>query len=189
MKKILFASTTIFICGLISCADRTTKKDDATVNIKENNINFYKALENGNEATIKKWITTDAVDHNGGANGEDLVGGDKITAMLTQMHNSFEPGMKMNIVSQAIDGDYLYTLVEMKGTTTANPGMGFSSSTKIDSRSVDVVKLKDGKAQEHWGFMGMPDVMMMMKNKSSMPLQDKMDMPDGAKMPMKDSAK
>ena len=189
MKKILFAFAAVCTCGFFSCTSTTVKKDDASVTIKENNTNFYKAIENGDEATIKKWITPDAVDHNGSATGEDVVGGDKITAMLTQMHNSFEPGMKMNIVSQAVDGDYLYSLVELKGTTTANPGMGFPPSTKMDSRSVDVVKLKDGKAQEHWGFMGMPDVMMMMKGKAGMPASDKMEMPGAGKMPMKDSSK
>ena len=188
MKKILFASATICACAFFSCTENA-KKEDASVKIKENNTNFYKALENGDSVTIKKWINADAVDHNGSSTGEDIVGGDKIAGMLTQMHNSFEPGLKMNIVSQAVDGDYLYSLVEMKGTTTANPGMGFPPSTKMDSRSVDVVKLKDGKAQEHWGFMSMPDVMMMMKGQGAMPSADKMKMPEGDKMPMKDSAK
>ena len=189
MKKILFAFAVICTCGFISCAGNAGTKDDSSVTIKENNTNFYKAIEKGDETTIKKWITADAVDHNGDSTGGDIVGGNKITAMLTQMHNCFEPGMKMNIVSQAVDGDYLYSLVELKGTTTANLGMGFPPSTKMDSRSVDVVKLKDGKAQEHWAFMSMPDVMMMMKGKGGMPQMDKMDMPSADKMPMKDSAK
>ena len=167
MKKILFAFATICLLAFISCADNA-KKADASVSIKENNTNFYKALENGDSVTIRKWINADAVDHNGGPNGEDIVGGDKLTVMLSQMHKSFEPGMKMNLISQAVDGDYLYTLVELKGTTTSNPGMGFPPSTKMDSNSVDVVKLKDGKAQEHWAFMSMPDVMMMMKGNSNM---------------------
>ncbi len=188
MKKILFASATVLALGLFSCADKATKKDDASATIKENNINFYKAMETSDAVTLKKWITDDAVDHNGGPTGEDIVGGDKIVSMLIQMRSSFEPGFKMNIVSQAIDGDYLFTLVEMKGTTTANPSMGFPPSTKMDSRSVDVVKLKDGKAQEHWAFMSMPDVMMMMKGKDAMPHGDT-DMTGGAQKPIMDTAK
>ncbi len=188
MKKIFFASATILAFGLISCTESTTKKEDASVTIKENNTNFYKALENGDEAKIKSWINADAVDHNGSQTGEDIVGADKIVPMLTQMHNSFEPGFKMNIVSQAVDGDYLYSLIELKGTTTANPGMGFPPSTKMDSRSVDVIKLKDGKAQDHWGFMSMPDVMMMMKGNQAMPHGDT-NMVGGNKKPMMDTAK
>lgn len=188
MKKILFASATIFTCAFISCADNAAKKDDTIVTIKENSTNFYKAMESGDEAKLKSWINADAVDHNGSPTGEDVVGADKITAMLKQMHNSFEPGFKMNVVSQAVDGDYLYSLVEMKGTTTANPDMGFPPSTKMDSKSVDLVKLKDGKAQEHWAFMSIPDVMMMMKGKEAMPHGD-MEMPNGNKRPMVDTAK
>ncbi len=187
MKKFLFASSFILVLGLASCTSKANQ-EDASVKIKENNTNFYKALENGDSVTIRKWINEDGVDHNGGPNGEDVVGAEKLTAMLTQMHNSFEPGMKMNIVSQAVDGDYLYTLVEMRGTTTANPGMGFPPGTKMDSRSVDVVKLKGDKAQEHWGFMSMPDVMMMMKNKGGMPASGSTQMPSD-KMPTKDFAK
>ncbi|MCY7290854.1 MAG: nuclear transport factor 2 family protein [Ferruginibacter sp.] len=189
MKKILIASATIFAFGLISCADNTAKKEDAYVTIKENNTNFYKAMENGDEAKLKSWLTDDAIDHNGSPTGEDIVGGDKIVAMLAQMQKSFEPGFKMNIINQAVDGDYLYTLVEMKGTTTANPSLGLPPSTKMDSRSVDVIKLKDGKAQEHWAFMSMPDVMMMMKSNDKTPSADKMDMPGTDKIPVKDSAK
>lgn len=185
MKKILFASATICAFTFFSCAE-SAKKEDASVTIKENNSKFYKALENGDSVTIRNWINADAVDHNGGPNGEDMVGVDKLTGMLSQMHKSFEPGMKMNIVSQAVDGDYLYTLVEMKGTTTATPSMGFPASTKFESRSVDVVKLKDGKAQEHWAFMSMPDVMMMMKG--NMPAADKNEMPTD-KIPVIDSVK
>lgn len=189
MKKILFASATICAFTFFSCAENA-KKEDASVTIKENSSNFYKAMEAGDEAKLKSWLNADAIDHNGGPNGEDVVGADKITAMLTQMHNSFEPGLKMNVVSQAVDGDYLYSLVELKGTTTANPAMGFPPSTNMDSRSVDVVKLKDGKAQEHWGFMSIPDVMMMMKGKDAMPMPHvDMEMPNENRRPMNDSAK
>ena len=187
MKKILFATATASVLALFSCAD-TAKKDDATVTIKETNSKFYKAIEEGDSVTIKKWINADAIDHNGSPTGEDVIGGDKITSMLSEMHSSFEPGLKMNVVSQAVDGDYLYTLVEMKGMTTATPGLGLPPSTKFDSRGVDVVKLKDGKAQEHWAFMGMPDVMKMMQEQGKMPSSDKVQMP-AEQTPVKDSVK
>ena len=111
---------------------------------------------------LKDLITADAIDHNGSPTGEDIKGGDSIIAMLGQIHSSFQPGLKFNIISQAVDGDYLFTLSEMIGTTSANPGMGMPANTKMDSKSVDVVKLKDGKAAEHWSFMSPADMMKMM---------------------------
>lgn len=187
MKKILFASATICAVTLFSCAENA-KKNDASVTIKETNAKFYKAIEDGDSVTIKNWINADAIDHNGGPTGEDVVGSNKITGMLSQMHSSFEPGLKMNIISQAVDGDYLYTLLEMKGTTTATPGLGLPPSTKMNSRGVDVVKLKDGKAQEHWAFMSMPDVMIMMKSKGVPPVDNTRREPTD-KMPANDSMK
>jgi predicted SnoaL-like aldol condensation-catalyzing enzyme len=68
----------------------------------------------------------------------------------------------MEVISEAISGDYLFTLVRLTGTTTASPGMGMPPNKKMDSKSVDVVKLKDGKAVEHWEFVDPKDMMAMM---------------------------
>jgi predicted ester cyclase len=126
-----------------------------------NNREIYKAIETGDVSKIKGYIDKDAVDHEGGANGQDVQGGDSIIAMLGSIHNSFTD-LKMEVISEAISGDYLFTLVRLTGTTTANPGMGMPPNKKMDSKSVDVVKLKNGKASEHWEFVDPKDMMAMM---------------------------
>lgn len=166
MKKIFFASATLLSIFCISCNDKketTVAATDTSVTVKTKNSEVYKAIETGDVSKLHDYIASDAVDHNGGPTGEDIRGGDSIIAMLGQMHNSFMPGMKVNVISQAADGDYLFTLSEMNGTTTANPGMGMPANFKMDSRSVDVVKLKDGKATDHWRFMSFEEMMGMMK--------------------------
>jgi hypothetical protein len=50
----------------------------------------------------------------------------------------------------------------MKGKAKANP-WGMPVGQDVDDTSVDVVKLKDGKATDHWGFMSNGDISEMMK--------------------------
>ena len=125
------------------------------------NKEIYKAIETGDVSKIKDYIDKDAVDHGGGANGQDVKGGDSIIAMLGSIHNSFTD-LKMEVISDAISGDYLFTLVRLTGTTTANPGMGMPPNKKMDAKSVDVVKIKNGKAIEHWEFVDPKEMMAMM---------------------------
>lgn len=125
------------------------------------NKEIYKAIETGDVSKIKDYIDKDAVDHGGGANGQDVNGGDSILAMLGNIHNSFTD-LKMEVIADATNGDYVFSLVHLTGTTTANPGMGMPPNKKMDSKSVDVVKVKNGKAIEHWEFMDPKEMMAMM---------------------------
>ncbi|MEP6948870.1 MAG: ester cyclase [Ginsengibacter sp.] len=125
------------------------------------NKELYKAIETGDVSKIKDYIDKDAVDHGGGANGQDVKGGDSIMAMLGGIHNSFTD-LKMEVIADAINGDYVFSLVRLTGTTTANPGMGMPPNKKMDSKSVDVVRIKNGKAVEHWEFMDPKEMMAMM---------------------------
>jgi predicted ester cyclase len=103
-------------------------------------------------------MADDAVDHLG-PNGTELKGAVNITHMLADMHNHIK-GLGFDVVSDAARGDYIFYLVEMKGTATDST-MGMPEGTKMDGRSVDVVKMKDDKVVEHWAFFDMADIMKM----------------------------
>lgn len=100
------------------------------------------------------------MDH-GGPEGREIKGSDSILAMLGSMHSRFAD-FNIDIIADAASGDYLFTLSRLTGITTANPGMGMPPNKKIDSKSVDVVKVKDGKAIEHWSFIDPKEMMAMM---------------------------
>jgi hypothetical protein len=97
-----------------------------------------------------------------------------VKKMLSQIHTYFDDGLKMELISDALSSDsvYLYTMVRMKGKAKANP-WGIPAGTEVDDTSVDVVKLKDGKAAEHWGFMSMEDFNEMAKMMQGPPPQEK----------------
>ena len=167
MKKIFPALAFAAACLAISCNDSKETKSSSSSDaetIKKNNMEIYRAIETGDGTKLKDYLAADAIDHNGGPNGEDVVGSDSIIKMLTTVKTCFEPGFKFSPVAQAVDGEYLFALVDMVGTTTANPGMGMPPSTKMNMRSVDVIRIVDGKAKEHWGYMSMADMMKMMES-------------------------
>lgn len=164
MKKILLGSAVIAACFLVSCKDEksTTTTTDNAQTYKDKNAAFMKSIESGDFTNTKDWLAADAVDHGGAPDGSDIKGADSIIAGLKMVNHCFEPGFKMNIIKEAVDGDYLFVLSELHGKTTANPGMGMPPNTQMDMKSVDVIMVKDGKASEHWAFASPADVMKMM---------------------------
>jgi len=171
MKKGLLAIACIFM--LLSCNDSAktdtadgvgsdaNKTNDETKRNSEKMRMVYNAIETGDVSKLDSVIAKDAVDHEGN-NGKDIVGVDSIKAFLGKMHTYFD-GLKMEVMSEATsaDGLYHYTMVRMTGKAKENP-WGMPAGMDVDDTSVDVVKIKDGKATDHWGFMSMKDMMEMM---------------------------
>ena len=170
MKQIL---SLLFAAAIILSCNDTAKVADAnddgadsshaknSENIKE----VYRAIETGDVSKLSNFVADDFVDHNGNVDGSDLKGKDSVLKMLSQIHTYFEPGLKMEFISDATsdDGMYHYATVRMKGKAAANP-WGMPVGADIDDTSVDVIKLRDGKATEHWGFMSMGDFNEIMKS-------------------------
>lgn len=185
MKKI-FCLSAIVLCGfLTSCKDSTTSADTATstnhnsqngTNLA-NNRKVYKAIETGDTGMMDSLIANDAVDHQG-PNGRDINGGDSIRHMLGDMHNHVKD-LKVDVVADAANGDYVFSMVNLSGTTDAS--MGMDAGTKMDEKGVDVVRIKDGKIVEHWGFV---DPVAMMKRMQDIPkgVTGKMDKKMNGKM-------
>jgi predicted SnoaL-like aldol condensation-catalyzing enzyme len=170
MKKILFAASTVVMCFLISCKDAGSDSNSQNEKNLANNKEIYKAIETGDVSKIKDYIDKDAVDHSG-PGGQEMKGGDSIVAMLGSIHNSFTD-LKLEVIADATNGDYVFTLVRLTGTTTAKPGIGMPPNKKMDSKSVDVVKIKDGRATDHWEFDDPKEIMEMMQMEKGMPPMD-----------------
>ena len=167
MKKIFLFLSVISLSLVISCKNEESTNSSSTT--KEPNKNesavlaINKAIESGNMAALDSLIAPNAVDHNGGPMAKQVVGLDSIKHSLQAMHNSMN-NMKMDAEVQASEGDYVFTLTHMTGISSANPdpSMGMPPNTKIDMRSVEVVKFgSDGKATDHWGYMDPADMMKM----------------------------
>ena len=88
------------------------------------------------------------------------------------MHNAIKD-LKVEPIANATGDDYNFALVRMTGTT-ADASMGMPAGTKIDRTFVDVVKMKDGKATEHWGYVDQNEMMKMMEGNRMPPMDHKM---------------
>lgn len=172
MKKGLLALACMFM--LLSCNDSakvdikdsagTTAGDDRTEREKRNSENtreVYRAIETGDVSKLDSFISKDIVDHEGN-NGKDVVGLDSLKYHLAKMHTYFD-GLKMEVLSEttSADGNYHFCMARMRGKSKENP-WGMPVGIDVDDTFVDVVKIKDGMATDHWGFMSMKDMYEMM---------------------------
>jgi ketosteroid isomerase-like protein len=176
IKKGFFAMAGLFL--LISCnetkdSSSTGANGDHAAMVKDNtekNKMIYQAIETGDVSKMDSLLSKDFVDHEGNM-GKDIVGLDSVKQFLGSIHNYFD-GLKMESLSEATseDGVYHFAMVRMTGKAKANP-WGIPVGKDIDDTSVDVVKIKDGKATDHWVFTSQKDMMEMMgaMNGASMP--------------------
>ncbi len=173
MKKILFAAASasffLIACNSGATNGTSTAKDSTIEKNLASNKKVYKAFETGDRAVLDSFISSDAVDH-AGPNGTAISNGDSVKNMLADMHNHVKD-LSVNIITAAANDDYIFTYSELTGTT-ADSTWGMPAGTKIDEKSVDLVRVKDGKMVEHWAFA---DPNEMMKRMQEMHSNDKMN--------------
>jgi predicted SnoaL-like aldol condensation-catalyzing enzyme len=183
MKKLFLPGLMAFLFLLSACTDNKTETSSTTVtnNADSNSIRskaVYTAIESGDVSKVD-FLADDIIDHEG-PNG--VRGKDSVLAMLSDMHNHFKD-LKMETIADATsaDGMYHFALIRMTGTPIDDK-MGMPANMAVDNMSVDVVKMKDGKATEHWGFYSPADMGKMhspmdakMDNKMAPKMESKMD--------------
>ena len=167
MKKLFLATTCIIICILMSCKESTSTGNDNSSQAESNKANtkmVYKAIETGNVNGLDSIIDKNIVDHSGDKG--DIIGLDSLKNNFVQMHNHVND-IKMESIANATDGDYNFDLNRFTGTTNSE-FMGMPANYKIDMMSVDIVKIKNGKAVEHWGYVDPKQMMKMMQDMKMM---------------------
>ena len=174
MKKLLTTTVCFVLCLFMACKEGTTTSTSETSQVARNKTNsqiIYRAIETGDVSHLDSAIDKDFIDH-AGEHG-DVKGIDSLKKMFAQMHDEIND-LNIEEIANATDGDYNIALIRMTGTT-AKPMMGMPAGTKLDMKSVEVVKVKDGKATEHWGYMDPKDMMKMMGGGTNNKMNEKMD--------------
>lgn len=155
--KSLLSLVIIAACSFcISCNNggqsATTKK-----NIEVNDA-IMKAYEAGDFSKMGDYIAADALDH-GGQNG-DIKGLDNIVADMKKYH-AMMPDMKSAIIKTLADDEYVFVWATVSGTMNGQ---------KMEMKSMDIAKFKDGKAIEHWVYMDPAELAKMQQQPATPPV-------------------
>lgn len=174
MKKLLFTGAVAMLL-LASCNDNdaaTSNGNSAADKAKANNRAVLEAIENGDVSKLDSFIVSDGVDHSGAGGMMEVRGIDSIKKDLGSIKQDFSE-INFDIQQEAVNGDYLFVLSKMTGTTAANAGHGLPPNQKIEMTGVDVLKFNsEGKFTDHWTFNDPRDMMKMMGG--NQPMDNKM---------------
>ena len=161
MKKYLLAISSCLLLLCVSCnneagdvkAGDDKMSDQAEKNIAASHV-VSDAFQSGDISKIDSVVASDFVDHTDRGD----MGRDSLKAMITAMHAT-NKDMKMEIIKDLADDEYVFSWMRYRGTSDGSMGM---PAGPYNMTSIEVVKFRDGKAVEHWGFMEPREMMKMM---------------------------
>ena len=156
LKKILGFLVVFSLIILVSCQGNQMEQKYRAAYVAINGI-----MDSGSIDELDQYIAENAVDHQIDPTITSKTGLAGIKDVFRYYHSIF-PDMKTTIHSMAVSGDTLFGYCTTVGTAS-QPFMGMDAGSQMTLNAVDVVVFKDGKMNEHWGFMDMGDVMKMMQ--------------------------
>ena len=162
MRKICLLLVSFLSVYMIACnnagTETTSSESKATNSMAEKNLASQRivtdAFKSGDVSKIDSAVANDFVGHS--EHGD--MGRDSLKAMISAMKTQF-PDLKMDIIKEVGDDEYVFTLMRMSGTSNGQMGM---PAGPYDFHSLEVSKFKDGKAVEHWSYMQPKEMMAMM---------------------------
>ncbi len=159
MKKILFALFAGVSLLFVAC---TAKNEGGMSATAKKNLEVDQAItkcfETGDFSKLGDYIAEDAVDH-AGQEG-DVKGLANIKTEMEKMMSGMSD-TKIEILKELADEEYVMSWMKVTGTLKADM-MGMKAGDKVDGRSIELSKYKDGKVVEHWTFMEPSEFRKMM---------------------------
>ena len=110
---------------------------------------FYdEVLNTGDVERVSDLCTEDVVDHE--APPEWPAGIEGVKAFVRTFRAAF-PDLRVTIEDMLADGDRVAARVRMTGTHQGD-FMGVpASGSRVEFETIDIIRIADGKAAEHWG--------------------------------------
>jgi predicted SnoaL-like aldol condensation-catalyzing enzyme len=142
------------------------KAEDATAKNAEVAKSFYNLFEKGEWAGIEKILGPEIKDHSPMWPGIDTTMSREALIKLLKENKQGFPDMKFEVLHTAADGDYVFVHYHFTGTNTGAMMGTPATNKKVDYTGVDLVRMKDGVAVEHWDY---GDNMTFMKQMGMMP--------------------
>jgi len=157
---LLFVAAIIYSCNTAS----TMGGADASAN-KARVQSFYDQVINAHStAAIDSFCSADFVDHNPDP-GRSGKGSDDLKASFKDFFTGY-PDIHVKTNFMIAEGDTVMAHVTLTGTNSGALGNMPATNKQISVDGIDVIVLKDGKANERWGFF---DTQKMMQDLGMMP--------------------
>lgn len=163
------AALTLCVAFLSSCdkkqgATAEGPKVDSTVMMNKETVKKWFAAMNAHDITAAMATVDPAfIDHS-----PPPTYGTDAAAMKKGLEDWLGgyPDMKLEVVDIVAEGDRVAVTSHMVGTNSG-PMMGMPpTNKKVDLMGVDILKMKNGKVTEHWGYV---EEMKMMQQLGMMP--------------------
>ena len=148
----------VSLTGFMACDQKgkeesteTKATDDGTAKNIELTKGFYTMFEKSDWAGIEKIVAPNMTDHSPMSTPGSAFNRDSLMKYLKMNKEAF-PDMKFEILSTAASGDLVFVQYRFTGTNSG-PLMGMpATGKKVDYTGVDLVRIKDGVATEHWDY-------------------------------------
>jgi hypothetical protein len=158
MKKLLMIIAACQV--LMACHNRTPNDPSKANSIAQQNLkavhNISKAFENGDTSLIDRSVAPDFVDHRAYGDVRSI---DSLKAFVLSSHEHIK-NLKIETAKELADDEYVMTWTEFSGT---GDGQANTLPGDFNVKGVEITRLKNGKAIEHWEAMDMRDVYKMMQ--------------------------
>ena len=178
-KFLLLGAGLLLSTILLSCSNQNNQKtDDVTAQNKATMTKIYEVFNSGNTADIENIVDANVIEHEKDPNIKET--GIEGLKKTIEMYRASFPDLKMNVLSMTAEGDVVTTHFNMSGTNTGSMGEMPATNKTINIDGVDIIKFKDGKAIEHWGYseqMKMMEQLGLMQEPAGMPMDP--TSPDG----------
>jgi len=163
----------LLICTItLSCSTKTNEAtNDQTSQNKATMIKIYEVFNTGNTADLANIVDANVIEHQTDPSIKET--GIEGIKKAVEMYRSSFPDLKMNVLSMTAEGDVVTTHFNMTGTNTGPMGEMPPTNKAMNIEGVDIIKFKDGKAVEHWGYqeeMKMMEQMGLMQEPAGMPM-------------------
>lgn len=157
MKQLLFVASAIMICSLFSCSNKESggMSEKAKKNLDASHI-ISDGFMSGDTSKIDDAVASDYVEHS----DRGKMNRDSLKSLITTM-KKLMPDMKMKLIKEVADDDYVFSAMEFTGTSNGQMGM---PAGPYDFHAIQMEKFKDGKAVEHWEYTLTTEMMKMMQS-------------------------
>ena len=106
-------------------------------------------LEQGIPASFDELLAQDVINHSappGRPNGKE-----SFSFFLNEVLRKGFPDLKVEIFDQVAEGDLVTTRKKISGTHMGEVLGHAPTRRRVEINVIDIIRLKDGKYQEHWG--------------------------------------